>query len=128
MILTAKWIIILFGVFFIMAGILMFFAPRKSGLIITKAGSTNFINYFEITVRMIPAAGLILYADFSKFPEVLKILGWFMLCTSIVLYFVPRKTHHNFAVMAAEILKPFYLQLLSPVSIFTGCAFIYSVI
>lgn len=127
MILTAKWIIILFGIFFIMAGILMFFAPSKSGQMIRKAGSTNFINYFEITIRMIPAAGLIFYAEFSKFPKVFEILGWFMLCTSLVLYFVPRRVHHNFAVKAAEVLKPFYLQLFSPLSIFIGCALIYSV-
>jgi hypothetical protein len=85
MALLAKWIVILFGCFLISAGFLMLFYPSKARAIIGKAGSTNFINYAEITIRMIPAAALIIYADFSKYPEVLSVLGWFIIITSLVL-------------------------------------------
>ena len=75
---------------------------------------------------MIPAAALILYADFSGFPDALKVCGWVMLITSFVLYFVPRKIHHSFSLKAADILKPLYFQLISPFAFLLGGALLYS--
>lgn len=124
----AKWVTILFGIFFIGTGFLMLIYPQKARLILRKAGSTNFINYVEITIRMIPAVALILSAGISKYPDIFKIFGWFMLMTSFVLYFVPRQTHHNFSIKMAGILKPYYFQLISPFAILIGLLLIYSVI
>jgi len=123
----AKWTVILFGMFFFGVAFLMLFKPQKANQILRKAGSTNFINYAEITIRIIPAAAMIFVADLSKFPEVFTVFGWFMLCTSLVLYFVPRRIHHNFSVKAANILKPFYFQLISPFAFLIGMFLIYSV-
>lgn len=124
----AKFTIILFGLFFIFVGFLMLFNPKKARATLRKAGSTNFINYAEITIRMIPATALIIYSDFSKFPELFKIFGWFMLVTSWVLYFVPRQLHNNFSNKSADILKPSYFQFISPFSFIIGGVIIYSVI
>jgi uncharacterized membrane protein YfcA len=128
MILIAKYIVILFGVFLIGVGVLMLLTPIKAREYLRKAGSTNFINYFEITIRMIPATGLVIYSEFSKFPEIFKLFGWFMIVTSLVLYFVPRRIHHKFALWAANILTPAYIRLSSPFSIIFGSAIIYSVL
>ncbi len=127
MIFTAKWVVVLFGFFFIFSAFLMLFAPEKAREILRKAGSTNFINYAEITIRMIPATALIICSEFSKYPGIFRIFGWFMLLTSIVLYFVPRQIHHNFSLKSAEILKPLYFQLIAPFACLFGCALIYSV-
>ena len=122
-----KYIVILFGLFFISTGLLMLVKPKIARATLRKAGSTNFINYGEITIRMIPAIGLILVANNSKFPELFKIVGWFMLLTSFVLYFVPRKLHHDFSNKCADILKPFYFQLIAPFSISIGVLMIYAI-
>lgn len=127
MTIIAKYTIILFGLFFIFIGFLMLFSPNKARATLRKAGSTNFINYVEITIRMIPATALIIYADLSKFPEVFKVFGWFMLITSLVLYFVPKQLHHNFSNKAADILKPLYFQFIAPFSFIIGAIIIYSV-
>ncbi len=127
MITIAKLTIIGFGIFIISVGLIMLFAPQKARLILRKAGSTNFINYAEITIRMIPATALILYSDFSKYPEFFKILGWFMLITSLVLYFVPRRIHHNYSLKCADIIKPLYFQFISPFAFLFGAALIYCV-
>ena len=124
----AKWVIIVFGFFFLGAGLIMLFKPTIARATLQKAGSTNFINYAEITLRMIPAAALILAADLSKYPDIFRLVGWFMLCTSFVLYFVPRKIHHAFSTKAANILKPFYFQLISPFAFMIGVLIIYSVL
>lgn len=123
----SKWIVVFFGVFFICVGFLMLINPQKANDILRKAGSTNFINYAEISIRIIPAVGLILSANNSKYPDIFKIFGWFMLVTSLVLYFVPRQLHHNFSVKASNILKPCYFQLISPFSFLIGIWLIYSI-
>ena len=104
----------------------MIFAPIKAREILRKAASSNFINYAEITIRMIPAFALIFYSDFSKFPVFLKASGWFMLITSFVLFFVPRRIHYNFSQKSADILRPIYIQLISPFSFLFGSLLIYS--
>lgn len=124
----AKWTTIIFGLFFIFAGIIMLIKPKKARAVLRKAGSTNFINYAEITLRIIPAVALILAADVSKYPGIFKLFGWFMLGTSVLLYFVPRRIHHNFSSRAADILKPLYFQLISPFACIIGILIIYSFI
>ena len=124
----SKWTVLLFGAFIIFVGFIMLFAPKKARATLRKAGSTNFINYMEITIRLIPAVALIAYADFCKFPEAFKVFGWFMLITSLILYIVPRKTHHNFSLKSAEILKPIYFQLISPFAFLFGGLIIFNVL
>jgi len=123
----AKWTLIIFGFFFIFVGGLMLFKPKAARTTLRKAGSTNLINYGEITIRMIPAVALIIYSDYSKYPDVFKIFGWFMLATSLVLYFIPKKLHHDFSNKAADILKPIYFQMISPLSVLIGVLIIRSV-
>lgn len=123
----AKYTVILFGLFIICVGALMLFAPKRARETLGKMASTNLINYTEITLRIIPAVGLIVYADFSKYPLAFKGFGWLMLGTSIVLYIIPRKWHHAYSRRSAEILKPLYFQLLSPVAFLIGTAIIYCV-
>ena len=128
MTLIAKYIVILFGVFLIGVGLLMLLSPTNARQYLRKAGSTNLINYSEITIRMIPAAGLVLYSELSKYPEIFRVFGWFMIATSLVLYLVPRRIHHTYALWCADILTPTYIRLTSPFSILFGCAILYSVL
>ena len=104
MIEIAKWTLITFGIFFICVGGIMLFRPKTARETLRKAGSTNLINYGEITIRMIPATALIIFSDYSKYPEFFKLFGWFMLVTSFILYFVPKKLHHDFSNKCADIL------------------------
>ncbi len=128
MIALAKWTIVIFGIFLIGVGFLMLFAPLRARNVLRKAGSTNFINYAEITLRMIPAAAMVIYADFSRYPDFFWILGWFMLMTSLVLYVVPRRLHHGYALKWADIIKPLYFQLIAPFSFLFGAILIYAVV
>lgn len=124
----AKWTLIAFGVFFIFIGGIMLIKPKIARQTLRKAGSTFLINYGEITIRMIPAIAFVIFADYSKHPEIFKIIGWFMLITSFILYLVPMKLHHKFSNKSADILKPLYFQLISPFSIIIGILLIKSVI
>jgi len=122
----AKYIVFLFGIFIFLVGLLMLLTPKKARKTLQLAGSTNVINYTEITIRFIIALALIFYADFSKIPEAFSILGWFMLVTSLILYGVPRKLHHQFSLKSAEKLKPFYFKWISPFAFAFGSFIIYN--
>lgn len=122
----AKWVVIFFGLFIVFVGLIMLVIPKKARITLRKSGSTNFINYSEITIRLIPAVALILHSDYSKYPEAFKIFGWIMLITSLILYVVPRKLHHEFSVKSADILKPIYFQLISPFAFLFGVLIIYN--
>lgn len=124
----ARWILIVFGVFFIIVGGVMFFKPLTARATLRKAGSTNLIHFGEITVRMIPAVALILFSSHSMYPTVFNLFGWFMLLTSLVLYFVPKRLHHDFSNKSATILKPIYFQFISPISVAIGIMLIRAVI
>jgi len=128
MVILAKCVIILFGIFIISVGILMLFNPEKVLATLRKAGSTNLINYAEITIRLIPAIALVICVPYSRFPEILKLFGWFMIATSLILYFVPRKYHHAYSMKWAGILKPVQVRLISPLAFIFGSAMIYSVV
>ena len=122
----AKWVVIFFGLFIVFIGFIMLVKPKNARTILRKAGSTNFINYAEITIRLIPATALIFHSDFSKYPEAFKIFGWIMLITSLILYVVPRKLHHKFSMKSADVLKPIYFQLISPIAFLFGGLIIYN--
>lgn len=124
----AKWIVLGFGLFIILVGFIMLFKPKKAREILRKAGSTNFINYAEITIRIIPAIALILFADYCKVPIAFIVFGWIMLITSLILYFVPRKLHHKFSMKSADMLKPIYFQFISPFALLFGSLIIYNAV
>jgi hypothetical protein len=122
-----RWVVILFGLFFMAIGVWMLIRPSAARATLRKAGSTQLINYGEITLRMIPAVGLILAADISLVPTIFKAFGWFMLLTSLVLYFVPPTLHHSFSNKSADLLKTIYIQCIAPISMLIGVLLIYCV-
>lgn len=128
MILIAKCMVALFGLFIISSGLIMLIAPEKARDILRKAGSTPLINYGEITVRLIPAIALIVSANSSSSTLFFQLLGWFMLATSLILYLVPRRLHHSYSLKSAEVLKPHYFQLISPLAFLFGFYLIYSLL
>ena len=119
--------VIFFGSFIILIGLLMLFNPIKARNNLRKAGSTNFINYVEITLRLIQAIALIGCSESSKFPLGFKVFGWIMLIATLILYVIPRKIHHQFSMKSADLLKPFYFQLISPFAFIFGGLILYNV-
>jgi uncharacterized membrane protein YfcA len=125
---AAKLSILLFGGFIIAVGFRMLFTPEKARLMLQKAGSTNFINYGEITLRLLIGIALVVYSVHAKFPEAFSIFGWFMSVTALLLYLVPKKLHHAFSMKCAHLLKPVVVRLLAPFALVFGAFIIYSTV
>ena len=123
----SKWLVTIFGLFIILAGVVMLFNPLKALKTLRKFASTNFINYTEISLRLLVGITLILYDDLCRFPGVFKVFGWFMAVTALILYCVPRKLHHKFSVRSADIIKPIYFRFISPFAFLLGGFILYNV-
>ena len=126
--LIAKSIVVLFGIFLIGTGVLMLLAPRRAWNMLNKAASSPLINFAELTLRLIPAAGLILYASESKYPIALEWLGWFMAGTSLALMLLPRSWHYAYAQKCAALLPPYRTRLIAPLSFAFGGFILFAVI
>ncbi|WP_370088581.1 hypothetical protein [Ekhidna sp.] len=124
----ARYVVIAFGLFIIYVGFLMLFTPSKALAVLRKAASTNLINYAEITIRLIPAISLVVYSDLSRYPQVFFYLGYFMIATSVILYLIPRRLHHQYALWSASLLSPTKVRLISPFSFLLGGFLIYAVL
>ncbi|MBW7469105.1 hypothetical protein K0O23_18675 [Pontibacter aydingkolensis] len=93
-----------------------------------KAGSTALINYGELSLRMIPAIAFILYAEHSIHPPSFKIIGWYIVLTSIVLMIIPRKFHHRLSNRFADFLTPRMFTLISPFAVMIGGFLLYIIL
>lgn len=125
MIRSAQLVVLLFGIFLVLVGILMLSSPKKAREVLQKAGSTVFINYVEITLRLLVGLGFVLTAEVSRVPFFSQYFGWFLVVTSLVLYWVPMNLHHQFALKSAEILQPKIIQILSVFPILFGLWLIF---
>lgn len=125
---VAQILVVLFGGWLVSVGILMAADPRRAIRWLSKAASTNFINYLEITLRGFGGAALVLYAEFSKFPQVFRVFGLFVVITSAPLLFTPRQWHARYAVWWSNRLTAPFVRMLAPLSLAFGGFLVYAVI
>lgn len=123
---TAFIVILLFGVFLIFCGFIMFFYPEKAKQIISKAGSTFMINYAELGTRFF--VGIVFVFVETKFETVYDWFGYFLIISALLLMILPIKKHNQFSKNASDYLKPIYLKILAPISIVFGMLIIYGII
>ncbi len=120
-------LLILYGIWLIAISILILINPKLVVHYFKKAGSTNIINYTEITLRLLWGILLFLFAQLSKFPEFFNIFGLILIVTSIILFTIPRKFHARYAIWSVTLIEP-YIRLFAPFSFGLGIYQIYSVI
>lgn len=124
----SKIVVLLFGVFLILSGFLMLFNPFYVKKTISKAGSTYFINYTELGIRLLIGIAF-LYSDFlSVYDRYFTIIGYFLIFSALLLMVVPIKKHNAFSKKAADFLKPNHFKILGPISIVIGTILIYIII
>lgn len=126
--LISKYIVIVFGLFLIFAGFLMFLNPEKVKEIIAKAGSTYLINYTELGIRLIVGIAFLINSVYSNYEIGFKVLGYFLSITAIILMFIPIKMHNEFSRKAAGLLQPIYLKFIAPISVFFGLIVLYAIL
>lgn len=125
---TEQYLIIISGLWLVVAGIIMFTKPLTAKNIIAKAGSTTLINYTELWLRGIRAMAILLYAPLSKFQFFFELFGIMLGITTFILLLIPRSWHAAFAIWSSSKLTLPLLKLCAPCSICFGFFLIYAVI
>jgi hypothetical protein len=128
MILVSKIIIILSGMWLVAVSAIMMLYPKLAIRIIGMAGSTNFINYTELTLRGIWGIALLVFYQHALYPQLFYYFGIFICISTFVLFLTPRKWHARYAMYWANRLTPKQMRLYSPFSLLLGILLIYSVV
>lgn len=116
----ARSIIALSGFWIIYVGVLMLFVPHKALTLLSKAGSTNLINYTELILRLIWGAALWYYAAYSPQELFMQIFGGFVLLSSFALLCIPKHWHASFSKASAKQIRPKLVPWLSPFAFALG--------
>ena len=84
-----KWIIVLLGLLIILMAGLLAIRPRElSGFILEHAGKRWFQG-IAVSTRILLGIVLILYADSSRYPQALFVLGWIAVAAGVALALMP---------------------------------------
>lgn len=123
---VTQWVVILFGVWLIAVSGLMLARPHIALQCLGNMASTNFIHYAELSLRMIAGTAFVLYAEPSRFPDAMRIFGWFLVASSAVLFLVPRKWHAAYSIYWSTRLSVLLVRILAPFSLVLGLFQIYA--
>ncbi len=119
-------ILALFSLFLVWSGVMMFFKPNKVKNIIGLAGSTLFVNYAELSIRLVIGIAFVFVK--TKYKLTYSYIGYFLIISALILMLVPIKKHNKFSLYASEKLKPIYLKFFAPISILMGILIIYGIL
>ena len=110
----------IFGLWMIGVSFMILLRPRLMLAALRKMASTNLINYTELGLRALAGLGVVGLAPHTPYTKILQICGWFLIVTAIILMLIPRRWHHAYAVWWADNLKPWHVQMATPLSFAMG--------
>ena len=100
------YIILIFGILILVAGITMLMNPDAiCGPIRSRSESFGF-HIFAVVVRLILGIALIFYATESKYPLALQIIGWISLAASSLLLGIGRPRFQKLMIWALNLVSP----------------------
>lgn len=120
MLILARTLIILSGLWLIAVSLFMIYRPLRALGALSNFASTNLINYTEISLRMLVGVAFIMAAREWQMSFLFNMFGWFLAISAAILFVVPRKWHHNYALYWSRKLTPFYVRAFAPLSLAIG--------
>ena len=118
--LASRLIVGAFGLFMIGVSLLILIQPKIALMALRKFASTHLIHFTELGLRALTGLGFIGIAPFTDYVTPLKIWGGFLIITAFIIMLVPRRWHHAYAVWWADKLKPWQVQIATPLSFAVG--------
>jgi len=121
------YIILLFGIFVILAGIVLLVRPDYIISHFTKYGDSFNLHFFAVLVRIILGVAFVIGASGSKYPLIMQIFGWLTISAALVLSVIGRENFKSLIKWTTKI-TPLFQRLMGFFAILFGCFFIYGVI
>ena len=100
-------LILFFGVFFAVAGVIFLVRPSLLIGLLDSQGDRKWVYTSAIGVRLVLGLLLIQQAANSRFPLVMEILGWILLAAALLLAVMGRQRFERLMRWILGIVKPF---------------------
>ncbi len=121
------YIILLFGIFIILAGIVLLVRPDYIISHFTKYGDSFRLHFFAVLVRIILGLAFIIGASGTKYPMIMQIFGGIFIFAALVLCVIGREKFKSIIRWTTKI-SPVFQRFMGVFAILFGYFFIYAVI
>ena len=101
------FIIILFGLMTLLAGVIIVVNPEIIFGPLQKQVEKVSLQILAIGIRLVIGILLIQYADESRFPTIIEILGWLSIAAAVTFGVIGRRRFINLMVWAFSLLKTY---------------------
>ena len=101
------YIIILFGLLTLLAGVIILISPKIIFGVLRKNIEFLWLHVTAVGVRLALGTLLILFANESKFPIIITVLGWLSIAAAITFILIGRQRFIALMNWAFSLLKPY---------------------
>jgi len=122
------YIILLFGIFIIFAGVVLIVSPDYIINHFKKYGDSFSLHFFAVLIRVILGVAFLIGASGSKYPLILQTFGWLSIASAIVLSVIGREKFKSLIKWVINKKLPLFQRSMGFFAILLGCFFIYAVI
>ena len=122
---TSTIVVAIIGLYFVGLGVVAIVAPTRAEQFLLGFAKTRAKHLWELGIRFVAGAGLLMFAPRSRFPEALSALGWVLLVTTLGLLVIPWRWHEKFSRRAVPAVTP-YLRVIVVFSLALGAALFFA--
>ena len=126
MVLIAQIGALVAGVWLVGLGVWMALRPRSAISALSKMGGSPSVHFGELTIRLLIGVALMGAAPESRAPDVLWVIGGFLVLSAVVLMILPRRWHAAYSAWWAARIPVGAVRLIALLSALAGSALIWS--
>lgn len=123
---VSQWLAVLIGVWLIGLSLFMLLAPQRALGVLAAMGSTPLIHFGEMAGRIAAGLVLMLASVVSRSPQVVNLIGAFLIVSAVVLMFLPRRWHAAYSTWWAKRIPVWAVRLSAVFSILAGGVLIWA--
>lgn len=124
---VSQWLTVLVGVWLIGLSLFMLLAPQRALGVLAAMGSTPLIHFGEMAGRIAAGFVLMLASVMSRSPQVINLIGAFLIVSAVVLMVLPRRWHAAYSTWWARRIPVWAVRLSAVFSTVAGGVLIWTV-
>ena len=123
---VAQIVGLLAGGWLIALGVWMTAYPDRALSALAAMGGSPVAHFGEMITRLLIGAALVAAGPASRFPQVIPLLGWFLIISALVLMALPRRWHAAYSTWWAARIPVAAVRVVAAFSMIGGAAVIWS--
>lgn len=124
---VSQWLAVLVGVWLMGLSLFMLLAPKRALGVLAAMGSTPLIHFGEMAGRVAAGLVLMLASGVSRSPQILTLIGAFLIVSAVVLMVLPRRWHAGYSTWWAQRIPVWAVRVSAVVSIVAGAVLLWTV-